>query len=329
MKKKTPVVFAFAFIVIVIGVLLYQSTRTSQNETSNETSNETNNDDLEAMETDGMFQEMENGIENDRQTLVVLEGPTIPLGDLEIGDRLYDPSWDWIFRAGDNHTNSSAAYNDAYIPEEQVKPVVWIIVGENHYDTAENESHFVLLSEEFLFRHQYSEGKNSWKDSMARDFLNTTFVGSFSSLFKDRVLLTKVPNWDTTYDFYHSEDYAWILSKDEYGAGNVASQPTGSVLAYFDLESKNGGPISEDELKERRMTTLMGDKSQAIRFPSRSTYYTNDESISQMENTTGETGSYGKIYKSSYPYRVAINLSIEGVSVSQKTNSDGYYCIVW
>jgi hypothetical protein len=258
-------------------------------------------------------------------------GPTIALDALKIGDRIQDPSWNWTHRAGDNHTNSSASYSDSLLPKEQIKPVVWIIVGIDHYDTDSDASHFVLLSEEFLFRYTYSDGKNSWKDSTAREFINTTFVDSFSSQFKAKVPLTAVPNWDTTYTNYNSQDYAWILSKDEYGAGHIASQPTGSVLSYFDLSNTEYGPRTEDELKQRRMTTLVGDVALATRFPSRSMYASNDDSISQMENLTGNMGSYAKIYggASSYPYRIAICLNTQGIQVTQATDSKGVHSIIW
>jgi len=251
--------------------------------------------------------------------------PQIPLATLSIGSRIRDVGWTWAHRAGENHTNEGGTMA---LRPEQVKPVVWIIVGRDHYEVEGADSHIVLLSEEFLFKYRYSTGKNHWRDSEVRAFLNDVFYGSMGEAFRQKALLTAIPNWDLANGNYISQDYAWILSNDELGGGHVASQPTGTVLAYFEIGAE-GGPSDEDELRQRRMATLQGEPNLVMRYPSRSMYYANDESISMPENFSGEMGSYGKIYSPSQAYRVAISLNPEGIQVTEVPDVEGVHTIVW
>ncbi len=52
--------------------------------------------------------------------------PTKRLGDLQVGDRVVDPSWEWEFRSGDDYTLDSGA-------GDPTKPVTWIVVAKDHY----------------------------------------------------------------------------------------------------------------------------------------------------------------------------------------------------
>jgi HEAT repeat protein len=134
------------------------------------------------------------------------ENGTILIGDLPIGARVVDPSWEWEFRAGDNYTGNG-----------EVKPVSWVIVAKNHYGYMER--HITLLSEELIGKHVFDNstdrdhenskyGYNHWGESGTanatrglRPWLNSTdihagegFYRAFSDNFKEAVLETTLPN---------------------------------------------------------------------------------------------------------------------------------------
>jgi hypothetical protein len=120
-------------------------------------------------------------------------GGTIPIGDLPIGARVVDPSWEWEFRTGDNYSGSGA-----------VKPVTWIAVAKDHYDGL--QPHVTLLAEELIGKHAFDDstnrgsryGLNHWGDSGInnasrglRPWLNSSgihsgegFYRAFSESFK-------------------------------------------------------------------------------------------------------------------------------------------------
>ncbi len=50
-------------------------------------------------------------------------GGSISIGELPIGARVADPSWEWEFRTGNNYSGSG-----------NVKPVTWIVVAKDHYE---------------------------------------------------------------------------------------------------------------------------------------------------------------------------------------------------
>jgi hypothetical protein len=72
---------------------------------------------------------------------------TITIGELPIGARVMDPSWEWEFRDGKNYSGSGP-----------VKPITWIIVAKNHYGL--EKAHITLLSEKVIGRCVFDNSTN-------------------------------------------------------------------------------------------------------------------------------------------------------------------------
>ena len=172
------------------------------------------------------------------------ENGTIPLGDLPIGARVVDPSWEWEFKTGENYSGWGGS-----------KPVTWIVVAKNHYD--ELDGHVTLHSEELIGRHAFDNsahvrdwGYNHWGESGThssatrglRPWLNSTgihsgegFYRAFSESFKQAVLVTNVSNreWQSG-SVYNTNDYVFIPSTTELGdSDHELTYRIGSVYAYF------------------------------------------------------------------------------------------------
>jgi tRNA A-37 threonylcarbamoyl transferase component Bud32 len=184
------------------------------------------------------------------------ENGTIPIGDLPIGARVVDPSWEWEYRLGVNH--SDLDWDGDPIPHGEVKPVIWIIVAKGHYDGL--APHVTLLSEDLIALHSFDNsmgrghedddyGYNHWGDSGTgnathglRPWLNSSgihegegFYRAFSDSFKEVVLKTTVPNkeWKNG-RAYSTKDKVFIPSTTELD-GNTGDMtyPIGSTYAYF------------------------------------------------------------------------------------------------
>jgi DNA-directed RNA polymerase subunit RPC12/RpoP len=181
--------------------------------------------------------------------LIDYENGTIPICDLPIGARVTDPSWVWEFRSGSDYTREEG---------DETKPVIWIIVGKNHYN--ELEPHVTLLSEELIGRHAFDNsterdhagamyGYNHWGDSGTgnatrglRPWLNSTgihenegFYQAFSEGFKSAVLTTTVPNkaWENG-TAYSTRNCAFIPSTTELGdTAHANTYQIGSAYPYF------------------------------------------------------------------------------------------------
>jgi hypothetical protein len=178
----------------------------------------------------------------------------IPLGELSIGARVADPSWEWEFRTGENYSGSG-----------DVKPVTWIIVAKNHYKVKpsffkKGESHVTLLAEELIGKHAFDNSTNRsheyakygyshWSESGSgnatrglRPWLNSTpihgsegFYRAFSKVFKRAVIATTVPNreWKNG-TAYITTDYVFIPSTTELGdSAHNLTYPFGSVYPFF------------------------------------------------------------------------------------------------
>jgi hypothetical protein len=184
----------------------------------------------------------------DANYYIDFDNGTIPIGDLPIGTRVVDPSWEWEFKTGDNYTGSGI-----------VKPVTWIVVAKDHYDGL--ESHVTLLSEELIGKHAFDNstnlgheyadyGYNHWGDSGTanatrglRPWLNSTdihagegFYQAFSESFKQAVLTTTVPNkeWQSG-SAYSTQDRVFLPSTTELG--DIYHNDTyriGTGYSYFD-----------------------------------------------------------------------------------------------
>lgn len=220
-----------------------------------------------------------------------------PIIELDVGDRVVDPSWEWEFKYGRNYSNLTLQGDP--LPAGETRPVNWIVAGKNHFDIM--SAHVTLLSEELVALHAFDDssrnfddthpfpnGNNHWGNSGTPDagyglrpFLNSLdksdsysysgngFYSAFSPSFRNVVLNTVVHNstqidsggnWsgDNTWSSYTTEDHVFILSHTEMGG--VADEFSGNIgdgLAYFNLEQPEG-PRDTDELEARRSTKLDG-----------------------------------------------------------------------
>lgn len=170
-------------------------------------------------------------------------GGTIPLGNIPIGSRVVDPSWEWEYRIGADYSGTG-----------QIKPVTWLVVAKNHYGS---DSGVTLLSDELIGRvaydnstHLNENGNNHWGESGnhatatwgLRPWLNSTgihsgegFYQAFSVKFKQAVVVTTLPNNDgQTGAAYYTEDRVFIPSTTELGQTvHQRSYPIGTIFAYF------------------------------------------------------------------------------------------------
>lgn len=186
---------------------------------------------------------------------------SVPIGDLPIGARVTDLSWEWEFRPSENYTRARRKLR--FLPiykqiQSEVKPVTWVIVAKNHYERL--KSHVTLLTEEMISRHAFDDrinldhkyvdlGYNHWGDSGTanakhglRPWLNSTgihanegFYKTFSDSFKEALLKTTLPNkeWKNG-SAYNTKDYVFIPSTSELG--DIAHESTyqiGSAYPYF------------------------------------------------------------------------------------------------
>ncbi len=174
-------------------------------------------------------------------------GGTQPIGNLNIGDRVLDSSWEWDFGF------------DAPL----LKPVVWIVVAKDHYGEG---SGVTLLSEGIIGHPIFDDstvvstfGNNHWGKSGTADasnglrpWLNSKgihkgegFYEAFSQDFKNAVLERGIPCIEFEYDLnfassnscrtYISYDKVFIPSALELGGNPVATNCLdGNVFPFFD-----------------------------------------------------------------------------------------------
>ena len=174
------------------------------------------------------------------------ENGTIPIGDLAIGARVADPSWEWEFRTGSNYKREIG---------DETKPVTWIVVASDHYSGL--DPHVTLLSEELIGNLSFDNstdranesGSNHWGESGTtnashgvRPWLNSSgihkgkgFYQAFSDNFKSAVLSTALPNkyWDTG-NTYTTSDKVFLPSTTELGdAAHRSAHRIGYTYNYF------------------------------------------------------------------------------------------------
>ncbi len=174
------------------------------------------------------------------------ESGTIPIGDLYIGARVVDPSWEWEFRTGRRYSREFG---------DDTKPVTWLVVAKDHYSGL--DPHVTLLTEELIGRFPFddstdrgsSRGSNHWGDSGTtnasrglRPWLNSTsihagegFYRAFSESFKRAVHTTTVPNkeWQSG-SAYTTSDNVFIPSTTELGdTEHNRTYPIGTTYVYF------------------------------------------------------------------------------------------------
>ncbi len=200
------------------------------------------------------------------------ENGAISIGDLPIGAKVVDPTWQWEHRLGVNYSDkywkgpkpagehgyeywaTKAHYGST--PEGEVKPVIWLVVAKDHYDL--DERHVTLLAKELvgLFTFDDStdrgreDGHNHWgksgttnANSGLRPWLNSVGIHSdkgffqvFSDSFKNALLATSLPNkeWENG-STYNTTDNVFIPSTTELAdSENAYSYQIGSAYPYFE-----------------------------------------------------------------------------------------------
>ncbi len=175
------------------------------------------------------------------------ENGVMPIGELPIGTRIADPSWEWEYRLGDNYSNNDTDGNP--VSQGEVKPVVWIVVANNHYGAT--ISHVTLLAEEIVGKHCFDDkidspiagsGFDHWGDSRLRSWLNSVdihdgegFYQSFSPALKKHIVSTEVPNkeWENG-SAYKTRDNVFIPTLCEFGITDLSyTYKIGEVFSYF------------------------------------------------------------------------------------------------
>jgi serine/threonine protein kinase len=192
----------------------------------------------------------------DAEYYIDYENGIVPIGDLPIGTRIFDPSWGWEFRLGVSY--SDVDMDGDPTPPGEVKPVTWIIVAKDHYGGL--EPHVTLLSEDLIALypfdnstergHQSDEyGYNNWGESGTanatrglRPWLNSTGIHSgegfyrvFSDSFKAAMLTTTVPNkeWKNG-SAYSTQDRVFLPSTTELGdTAHFNTYQIGKAYSYF------------------------------------------------------------------------------------------------
>jgi len=250
------------------------------------------------------------------------EAGAIPLADLPVGARVFDPSWEWEFRMGVNYTNYDA-YGNPTGPGE-VKPVTWIVVAKNHYDTGVD--HVTLLSEELIGFHAFDDstdrglwgGSNHWGDSGTTDasrglrpWLNSSGIHAgeglyhvFSENFKRAVVTTSVPNREWRQgDFYDTLDEVFIPSTTELGDTEyVRTYQIGDSYTYF-----------KEAADSRRDATIRGIGSW---YWTRSTVRTLDWSLRKISSGGGFAHLSHRAFNGGIGVRPVVNVKSE-VMVSE------------
>ncbi len=72
----------------------------------------------------------------------------IKIADLEIGSKVVDYSWYWEFKKEPDYEGFG-----------ELKPVVWIVVGRDHYEVESQVPNVTLLAEELIANHCFDESK--------------------------------------------------------------------------------------------------------------------------------------------------------------------------
>lgn len=172
-----------------------------------------------------------------------------PLENLQIGDRVADPSWSWRFKYGSNYGEQGPWEGRDYSAN-----VTWIVVAKEHYGEGTGVT---LISERLLgflpFDDSYDRGhwlgSNHWGESGTttaerglRTWLNSTgpsygegFYQAFSGSFKHYIKMIELPNREfPDGSAYTTTDKVFIASATELGdVEHTLSDPIGSVFPFF------------------------------------------------------------------------------------------------
>jgi hypothetical protein len=261
------------------------------------------------------------------------ENGTIPIGDLPIGARVVDPSWEWEYRLGVNYSDQivvPGTLGGGKTRPGKVKPVTWIVVAKDHYDLG--EEHVTLLSEELIGRFVFDDsndrgheneswGHNHWGESGTanathglRPWLNSSgihsgegFYRAFSEEFKRAVPATTLPNkeWENG-NSYSTQDYVFIPSTTELGdSAHKGTYQIGTVYPYF---------AGANDAK--RVARLDGE---TWWYWTRSPASDNGSSVRDFSNTGSFEFNYSRASKVYDAVRPALNLK-PGILVSEIKN---------
>ncbi len=92
---------------------------------------------------------------------------TRTLGDLEIGDRVVDLTWEWEHRRGINYSDTNRF--GVTLPPGAIKPVTWFVVAKDHYGSG---SGVTLLAQEQIGLNIFDETSGTFDDP---DYLNGVY----------------------------------------------------------------------------------------------------------------------------------------------------------
>jgi len=244
---------------------------------------------------------------NEADYMIDYKHGTIPLYEVEIGARVVDPTWEWEFRTGPKYSREEG---------DEIKPVIWIVVAENHYTGL--GPHVTLFSEELIGRFTFDNstdrvgamGYNHWGESGMsnathglRPWLNSTdlhsgegFYRAFSESFKRAVLTTTLPNkeWQKG-SAYSTSDHVFVPSTTELNdQDHNLTYPIGEVYAYY---IGAGG--------EQRVSRIAGD---AWDYWTRSPDSSNSDILNKVSSAGCITNSLPRRH---YGVRPALNLKSE------------------
>lgn len=180
--------------------------------------------------------------------------PVQRIDQLELGALVVDNTWQ-LKHAKSNLSQMFSKRSGI------TKPVVWMVVGVNHYDIS--CPHVTLLSKELLtvcpFDRKGTEKKqevtNLWADGdyscSLREFLSGTFAGLLPQSFKEKLLATPRRIGENTV-----EDFFFVLSTDELGGGKLKTVPIGNALPYFLQQKSSDGSWSRAALLEESVSKI-------------------------------------------------------------------------
>lgn len=209
----------------------------------------------------------------------------IPMSDLQVGDKIVDPSWTWERKFVNDYTNAGISPDDFEdVSEGGYVPVTWIIADISHYDELDPTPHFTLITEDIIALYKFDNGLNSsvsvsnqWGDRVpiistevipefyycipsaqterglndcsqgisVRLFINDIFYSSFSQSLRNSLLLTPLVNY---YQDHHTGSW------DSYITYDYVFIPSLAELGYKD-ESIND--IKDDS--DRPFAYFQGD----------------------------------------------------------------------
>ncbi len=256
---------------------------------------------------------------------------TQQLGDLEIGDKVVDLSWEWEHRTGNDYS---------YVEGDETKPVIWIVVAKNHYYGGDGGSivnganHITLISEDLICKYRFDNsnnrktafGDNNWGDSGSpnatkgiRKFLNGssyqgndvntydfTFYDAMSISFQDAILVTTIPTgWGLT------NDKIFLPSARELGQEYGLSPPLQADWGYFTDDSNRIAVIKSENWAYW---------TRSPNGPGNISWYVNSNGVIFDSNLVSD-------YRSWVGVRPALNLSSD-ILVSGIANDDGAYEII-